>query len=365
MATAIELAAVESGGIISDDVFPRLFNLTPVERPMIDSIGSTGAKSYKKEFTDKVLATPSATNTLYENQDLSGVDNSRHGLRYYNLCQQMGKVIKTSQRGRDVETTYDADEFLQQLMDAGEELRMDEEAAVVSRNAATAEVAATSGALMAGACTWASLAANVTDGLASLGATANSAVLDGATNVGGGPTTAPTTGTKRALTEDLFRSILRAGWNQGAKFTLAMGMGDLIENIGNYLFSSSARVATFTTDVSQSNRTGATSGNGARQGGVVAQGAVNMFVGNFGVVTLTPNRQMTGYGTGDGQCDLLFVDPRYPMIATLHDYATKEIAQVGLYDQQVMYCDKTFIPGATRSLGLIADIDYTVAMTAS
>jgi hypothetical protein len=216
---------------------------------------------------------------------------------------------------------------------------------------------------MAGAVTWAAISSNVTDGLAVLGAGGVASALDGATNVGGGPTTALQPGTKRPLTEDMFRSVLRAGWTEGARFTHAMAVGDLIENIGNYLFSSSARVATLTSDVPQSNRTGVTSGNGARQGGVVAQGAVNMFVGNFGVVTLTPNRQMEAYGAND-TADLLFVDPRYPMMATLHDYATKEIAQVGLYDQQVMYCDKTMIPGATRSLGVIADIDLLAPMVA-
>ena len=90
MARALDMAAVEAGGLISEDVIPRLFNLSPVERPLIDSIGTTTAGNYKKEFTDKVLATPSAVNTLYENQDLSGVDDSTYGLRYYNLCQQMG-----------------------------------------------------------------------------------------------------------------------------------------------------------------------------------------------------------------------------------------------------------------------------------
>ncbi len=90
MARALDLAAVEAGGLISEDVIPRLFNLSPVERPLIDSIGSGDADNMKKEFTDKVLAQPSAVNTLYENQDLSGEDDSSHGLRYYNLCQQMG-----------------------------------------------------------------------------------------------------------------------------------------------------------------------------------------------------------------------------------------------------------------------------------
>ena len=361
---AADLRAVDLGGLVAEDVFPRLFNLSQVERPLIDSIGSTTAKSTKKEFTDKTLAQPSSTNALPENADLSTRDDSRHGNRYYNYCQQMGKVIKTSQRGRDVKLTYDADEFLQQLMDAGEELRLDEEAAAVSRNAATDEVitpGAEAGSLMAGCATW---ALHNT----SRGAGGADAVLDGNgtfPDQGGGPTTAPTAGTARGFTETLLRDTLRAGWKDGARFNLMMSTGDMIENIGNYMFTSSARVATLQSDVPQSNRTTATAGNGARQGGIVAQGAVNMFVGNFGVVTLTPNRQMETYdAAGTDVVDILFIDTRYPMMATLHGYATKDLGVTGLYDQQVLYCDKTFIPGATRSIAAVADVDPTVPMAA-
>ncbi len=120
MARALDLAAIESGGLISEDVLRRLFLISPVDRPLIDSIGSTTAKNPKKEFVDKVLAAPSSVNTLYENQDLSAVDDSKHGLRYSNWCQQLGKIVKTSQRGRDVELVYSEDEFLSQLIDAGE-----------------------------------------------------------------------------------------------------------------------------------------------------------------------------------------------------------------------------------------------------
>ena len=89
-----------------------------------------------------------------------------------------------------------------------------------------------------------------------------------------------------------------------------------------------------------------------------------MFVGNFGVVTLVPNRQMELYGAGSNICDVLFIDTRYPMAGTLHDYDSKDLGETGLYDQQVIYCDKTFIPGATRSIAVVADIDPTAAMVA-
>lgn len=363
----LELSRVEAAGMVAEDVLPRLFNLTPVERPLIDSIGSTTCKSVKKEFVDKTLATPSSTNSFAENEDLSAVDDSRQGNRYYNYCQQMGKVIKTSQRARDVDLVYDADEFLQQLMDAGEELRMDEEAAMVSRNAATAEAyidgdtVSTTKSLMGGASTWAIYNSSV-------GTSGAVAELDGSTGAGGGPTTAPVAGESRVFTETLLRSTLREGWKDGARFNLLMSVGDMIETIGNYMFTSSARIATMDTSIPQTNRTTASGGNGARQGGIVAQGAVNMFVGNFGVVTLVPNRQMEVYDSGDTPavdvCDVLFIDTRYPMVGTLHDYATKTLAQTGLYDQEVLFCDKTFIPGATRSIAKVADVLPNTAMTA-
>ena len=62
MSRALDIAAVEAGGLISEDVIPRLFNISPVERPLIDSIGTGSADNYKKEFTDKVLSAPSSTN---------------------------------------------------------------------------------------------------------------------------------------------------------------------------------------------------------------------------------------------------------------------------------------------------------------
>lgn len=134
------------------------------------------------------------------------------------------------------------------------------------------------------------------------------------------------------------------------------------------MFTSSARIATLQSDVSQGNRTGAGEGNGARPGGVVAQGSVNMFVGNFGVVTLVPNRQMVTYLSGDvvpvPVVDVLFIDTRYPGICRLHGYDTRRLGQTGLYDQEVMFVDSTFIPGSTYSITTVADILPTGTMTA-
>jgi|GEM_PF-1256504 len=356
MARALDLAAVKSGGLISEDIIPRLFNISPVDLPMIDSISSGTAHNIKKEFTDKVLATPSSTNRLYENQSLATVDNSAHGLRYGNYCQQMGKVIRTSQRGRDVQLTYDDDEFLSQLMDAGEELRLDEEAAVVSRNAATAEVddpdpANRVGPLMAGACTWAIHGTQRGTG------GADAVLSDPA---GGIPTTAPTAGLARGMTLTMFKQALRIGWDNGARFNQVHAIGEMIENFSDFMFDKTARVATMQTEVAQSNRTTSVEGNGARATGVTAQSAVSLFIGSFGAITLVPNRQMEVYDSTDGTpedvCELLFVDTRYPLLSRLHDFDTKSLSEDGLYDAEVLFVDSAFIPAATHAVTVIADL---------
>ena len=83
------------------------------------------------------------------------------------------------------------------------------------------------------------------------------------------------------------------------------------------------------------------------------------------MVTLTPNRQMSTYdAAGTAVVDVLFIDTRYPTINRLHGYGTKRLAQTGLYDQEVLFVDSTFIPGATRAITTVSDIDPTIAMAA-
>jgi hypothetical protein len=212
---------------------------------------------------------------------------------------------------------------------------------------------------MAGAATWA--IRNT-----SRGAGAANAVLDGSTNVGGGPTTAPTAGTARGFTEVLLRAAIQAGWEDGAEYSMIMTTAAMIENIGGYLFSTSAKVAQMVTDVPQSNRRGVQAGGGKTPGGVIAQGAVNMFVGAFGAVTLVPNRQMVTYtSSGTAVVDILFIDTRYPMMAYLHDYDRKPVASTGLYKQEALYVDCTLIPGSTYAISTVADINPATAMAAS
>ena len=353
MTTAVDMVSAESGGVIAEDVMRKLYNLSPVDRPFIDSIGTESSTNPRKEFTDEVLAAASADNAYYENEDLTAVDDNVYGLRYGNFHQNMIKVVKLSMRGRASRTTYDQDEFLKQVMSRQKELKRDEEAAAVSRNAAVAEVKATTASKMAGAACW--CIHNTQRGTS--GADAE---LDGTTNVGGVPTTGPTEGESRGLTEVMIRTAIRGLYDDGADPTHLMSTPEMIEGISNYMFTSSARIATLQSQAPQGNRTMTGSGNGAGGGGVVAQGSVNMFISNFGTVILTPNRFMSVYDSGDTTpvdvVDVLLYDSRYPKMSYLQNYRTDPLAKTGLFDQTALSVDATFIPCATHAMTTIADI---------
>ena len=116
MTTSVDMVGVEAGGVVSEDVMAELYNLSPVDRPLIDSIGRTTSHNPLKEFTDKELSAASAANAYYQNQDLSAVDDTNFGLRYGNYHQIMLKSIKMSTQGRASKTTYDEDEYLLHLV---------------------------------------------------------------------------------------------------------------------------------------------------------------------------------------------------------------------------------------------------------
>ena len=242
----------------------------------------------------------------------------------------------------------------------------DEEAAAVSRKVAAEEVANTTGSFMAGACAWA--IHNTQRGVGGA-----DAVLDGATNTGGGLTNvggnvdeAPAPGALRAVSETMLKTALRGLFNDGADPSHVMSTPAMIEIVSDYMFTSSARVATAMTSVPQGNRDGAGAGNGAQAGGVTAQGAVNMYVGNFGTVVLTPNRFFHTYdsegGTEDDATELLVFDSNYGVMSYLQDYRTDELYTPTLTDQAAINVDCAFIPEATHAYTTIADLDHTAPM---
>lgn len=362
---AVNLAAVPVSGMIHEDVMDQIFDVSPVDRPFIDSIGVGDAGNTYKEWTREELEASNKDNARIDGSSSSGINDTQTGERLGNYHQIMTKTVRVSDRGRNSDTIGSSDELVRQLMKRQKALRRDEEAAMVSRNIAVAGNGTSIAGKLAGVGGWIGVkvkdvAATTSDRGATTGA---DPVLSNDGSGGGGyPTTAAVNGTLRALSEATIKDMMRAAYENGGNPTMAMSTPACIERLSDWLFNSSARVATLQSDVSQGNRTDNGSGGGKSGGGVTAQGAVNIFVTNFGTLELVPNRFQSTIAAN--AADLYLIDPDSFERCYLQGYETKELARDGLGENREISVDASLICLNPEANAVVADINTAIAAVA-
>lgn len=373
----VNLTAVAVGGQIFEDVYNRLYDLSPEDRPVANMCGVDSSGNNLKEFVEKKLAAANPRNAAVDGAD-AGTDESRQGKRKGNYHQIMTKTIRFSDRARAVDTIGANDYLVLAVTDAIRELKRDEEAAITSDYAANPGDGDTVPGELAGMGCWigTTIAADSADldgsannrfSVASAGGTGPA--LSDAVNGGGYPDTAPVAGTAGALTETVFKSALRAAYLNGGNVRYAVGTPTVIEILSDYLFTSSARVAAMQTNVPQGNRTGVAGGDGSAGGGLTAQAAVNVYVGSYATVILTPDRFMpfaidATPDPVDANSSLFLVDPDLWRLSYLQGYRTKPLGDTGLSSNRLMSVDVTLCALAERGNAVIANIDETAPMVA-
>ena len=152
---------------------------------------------------------------------------------------------------------------------------------------------------------------------------------------------------------------MRAAFENGGNPTIAMSVPTAIELLSDYLFTSSARVATLQSNAQQGNRTDNGTGGGQSGGGIVAQGAVNIFVTNFGTLELVPNRFQPDSATDEA--DLYLIDPETWERSYMQGYETKELARSGLAENREISVDFSLCALNPEANAVVADIDLTTA----
>ena len=372
---AVDLRNAVAGGLIHEDVMDRIYEIDPEDRPFRDAIQADDADNVFKEFVHETLEASDPNNAYVDGQSLSGLNDTRIGLRYGNYCQELVKVVRVSNRGREVRSIGTSDQMLWQLQRRQQALRRDEESALTGVNGAQpgdgneANADTTGPGVMAGLASW--IRTNVDRGTGGANAALSGTTGGYPVTTGAPPTSRAewigiTAGQARGLTETMIKSMMRACYNAGGNPRLLMSVPDVIEQISDYLFTSSSRVATIQTNVPQANRTDNSTGGGTSGGGVVAQGAVNLFVTNFGTLELTPNRFQKTYQSSDGTpvtvANVFLIDPEWFSAAYLQGYQTKDLARDGLGDNSYICVDSTLCAMAENSSACIADINPTVAM---
>ena len=352
----VNLSSVAVGGQIHEDVMDQIFDVSPVDRPFSDMIGSDTSDNQHKEWVRESLEAATKDNARVDGSSSAGLDDTVTGERVGNYHQIMTKTVRVSDRGRNSDTIGSSDELVRQLMKRQKALRRDEEAALTSNNAAVAGNGTSTASKLAGLGAWIGTgqgATNTDRGIT----TGADPILSG--NPGGDPTTAPVAGVKRALSETTIKSMMREAYEAGGNPTVAMSTPAVIEVLSDYLFTSSARVATLQSDASQGNRTDNGTGGGRSGGGVVAQGSVNILVTNFGTLELVPNRFQAD--SAAGAADLFLIDPELWERSYLQGYETKELARDGLGENREISVDVTLCSLNEEGNAVVADIDYTLA----
>jgi len=343
---AADLIAVALDGLINEDVLQQIFDISRIPLPFQDSIG-TGerVKNPATSWTLDDLGDADETNAVLDGSD-AGIDESTTGERVQNHCQESQKTYRVSQRAMNVDTIGRANELAYQTMRGQQKLRRDVESIYLLNQASVADDGVAQPGLLGGYPSW--IATNFTGGAA--------AVAGGFDNVTGNTVAFISGSAPFPLTETSIRDTAEAIWNEGGDPSVLMSVSGIIRAISEYMFTSSARIATLDRQTRQDGRTAAE-----------ALGSVNVFITDFEVVLeMRANRIQKSFLNGDASTTVASIeiyDPAFWNQGFLQGYQSAPLAKTGLADNRQLSVDYTLRSLNEKSSGLITDVDPTVPVT--
>jgi hypothetical protein len=325
----------------------KIWDISRIPLPFTDMIGTGSAKNEYKEWTTDELAAPDVTNAVIDGSDASG-NNTAVGSRVGNHHQISDKVVRVSYRADASDTIGRAKELSYQLMRRQQELRRDVEAISLENQASVADNGDDTAGKVGGLPTWLTTNYPFRTGGAI-----------GGFDKGAGGTTVTTVYTVAtdlaALTEKDVRDVVESIYNEGGNPTKMMTVPGIIRKFSEYLFTSSARVATLMSDQGKSSEK------------ATALGSVNVFVTDFGTLDMVPNRlqQLKTTDAANDSAIVFILDPEYLSLCYLKGYRTDTLAKTGLAENRQMSVDWSLIVNTEKAHGMLTDIDHTAAVTAS
>ena len=366
---AYDLLSTDYGSSIHEDVMNQIFDISEIPLPFTQRVMSGSHSNPIAEWIVDRLQAP-VDNAVLDSFE-GGTDDSYRApeRRIRNHSQISTKDLHVSSRANASDTIGYARELAQQVMRRGNELRRDVERACLLNNASVQDTGAGGNAgEAAGLEAWLddedernTTIYNATAGnpTSYRDLSTGGVAIGGWTNHSSGivPAVDYTSVTAvGALTETSVKDVVEQLYTNGADPTVLMARPSVIRRLSEYMFTSSARVATLTNQDSAASR--------AQR---VAQGSVNVMVTDFSVLELVPNRlQPASGGTGTPpESDTVFIfDPSMIQISYLRGYRTEPLAKTGLQEKMLISVDWTLKPLNWTCLGGILGVDKSAAVTA-
>jgi len=333
---AYNLSQVDVNGLIREDVMNKIWDISKIPLPFTDMIGTGSHGNEHKEWTQDELQAVNVNNATIDGDDIDQ-DDTNTGLRVGNHSQTSVKEVKVSTRAIESNTIGRANELSYQVTMRQQELKRDMEAQMLTNQASVPGTDSVAG-ISAGLNAW--IASNAIGGVG---------FVAGGFQTGTGIVNAATLGTPEALTEEKVRDTAQAVYQEGGNPTIAMCVPSVARGFSEYLFTSSARVATLTAETNQ-------------KGPAKAVGSVSTFIGDFGLVLeITPNRLQQN--TATDASTMFLIDSEHLEQSFLHSPRVEPLAKTGLSDKRLMSADYTLCVGNEKGLGAINDIDNNAPVT--
>ena len=301
-----------------EDLTDVIYNISPTDTPFMSSVGKTKATAVLHEWQTDSLAAADGSNAAVEGADATSATLSPT-TRVGNRTQISQKTIQISGTLESVDKAGRKSEKAYQLSKASSELKRDMEKILLSNQVASAGNSSTARTL------------------GGLQAWINTNVSLGTSGVAGSlGTTAKVDGTNRAFDEDQVKEVVREAYTNGGNPSVVM-----VSPAKKQEFSAFSGIA--------QQRYNA---DGNKPSTIV--GAADIYLSDFGTLSVVPNRFMTAEADSG---EVAFVlDPEYAAIAYLRPFQTNELAKAGDSEKTQLLVEYTLEVKNEAAHGLVGDL---------
>lgn len=306
-----------------EDLQNAIFDISPMDTPFISGLARGRASAVTHEWQTDSLVDATSDNAQIEGQDHTSVSTSSPTVRVANYLQIADKTVAVSGTLEAVDKAGRKNELAYQLAKRGKELKRDLESIVLYPNTVNAG-GSTTARVMAGLNLWIQSNTSLGSGGVVSGHTSGVPVVG-----------AHADGTQRAITETLFKAVLLSCWTNGAEPTTLM-VGAFVKQVASAAFDG---IAQQNVDVVRAAE--------AKPG--MAIGSVDIYVSDFGVIKIIPNRFQRAR-------DGWVLDFNYLSLAFLRPMQTIKLAKTGDAEKRLMLCEFTLVVKNELAIGIVADL---------
>ena len=297
---------------IREELSNVIKNISPEDTPFQSNIRSESVSNTYFEFqTDELSA--AAANAQLDGDDIATFSAVTPSVRLGNYTQIMRKDFVLADNLEIINAAGRKSEIAYQLAKVGSELKRDVEFNLLSnqgQNAGSTTVARKTRGLPS----W--ISTNVSKGTGGANGTA---------------TTARTDGTQRAMTEAMLKTVVQSMWNEGGKPKMVM-VGPHVKTV----ISGFSGIAEQRFNI-----------DSVKPGVII--GAADIYLSDFGSLTIVPNRFQRAR-------DAFVLDPDLCAVATLRPMKQVKLAKTGDAEKRMVLCEVGLKVDQEAGLGLIADL---------